>query len=45
MVITDQGSGPGDFILSRKAFGRMGDSKFDAKSLLALGVVDIEYKR
>ncbi|KAL8119476.1 hypothetical protein AgCh_016846 [Apium graveolens] len=45
VVITDQGSGPGDFILSRKAFGRMGESKSDAKSLLALGVVDIEYKR
>ncbi|KAK1364727.1 Beta-expansin [Heracleum sosnowskyi] len=45
VVITNQGSGPGDFILSRKAFARMGESKYDAASLLALGVVDIEYKR
>lgn len=46
MVITDQGSGPStDFILSQRAFGRMAQTTDAAASLLALGVVDIEYRR
>lgn len=46
VVITDQGSGPStDFILSRRAFGRMAQTTDAAASLLALGVVDIEYRR
>ena len=46
MVITDQGSGPStDFILSRRAFGRMAQTTDAAASLLNLGVVDIEYRR
>ncbi|KAI5594491.1 hypothetical protein BDE02_03G076800 [Populus trichocarpa] len=46
IVITDQGSsGNTDFILSRRAFGRMAQTTDAAASLLALGVVDIEYRR
>ncbi|GMJ00271.1 expansin-like B1 [Hibiscus trionum] len=46
VVITDSGSGPNtDFILSSRAFGRMAQTKDAAASLLALGVVDIEYRR
>lgn len=46
VVITDQGSGHNtDFILSRRAFGRMAQTTDAAASLLALGVVDIEYRR
>ncbi|KAK6251004.1 Expansin [Theobroma cacao] len=46
VVITDQGSGPNtDFILSRRAFGRMAQTTDAAASLLAQGVVDIEYRR
>ncbi|KAJ4728766.1 Expansin-like [Melia azedarach] len=46
VVITDSGSGPNtDFILSRRAFGRMAQTTDAAASLLALGVVDIEYRR
>ncbi|KAJ6695907.1 POLLEN ALLERGEN ORY S 1 putative-RELATED [Salix koriyanagi] len=46
IVVTDQGSsGNTDFILSRRAFSRMGQTTDAAASLLALGVVDIEYRR
>nr|AXQ39517.1 beta-expansin [Gossypium hirsutum] len=46
VVITDQGSSHDtDFILSQRAFGRMAQTKDAAASLLALGVVDIEYRR
>ncbi|XP_022736611.1 expansin-like B1 isoform X2 [Durio zibethinus] len=46
VVITDQGSGHNtDFILSKQAFGRMAQTTDAAASLLALGVVDIEYRR
>ncbi|KAJ8755257.1 hypothetical protein K2173_019055 [Erythroxylum novogranatense] len=46
VVITDQGSGPNtDFILSSRAFARMAQTKDAAASLLASGVVDIEYRR
>ncbi|CAK9173354.1 unnamed protein product [Ilex paraguariensis] len=46
VVITDHGaSDHTDFILSRRAFGRMAQTRDAAASLLALGVVDIEYKR
>jgi hypothetical protein len=46
IVITDQGSSDNtDFILSRRAFGRMAQTTDAAASLLALGVVDIEYRR
>ncbi|KAJ6706030.1 EXPANSIN-B3 [Salix purpurea] len=38
-------SGNTDFILSRRAFSRMGQTTDAAASLLALGVVDIEYRR
>lgn len=45
-MITDSGSGPNtDFILSRRAFGRMAQTKDAAAALLARGVVDIEYRR
>ncbi|CAA0810613.1 Expansin-like B1 [Striga hermonthica] len=45
-VITDQGaSDRTDFILSRRAFGRMAQNDDAASSLLALGVIDIEYRR
>ncbi|KAI7987147.1 Expansin-like B1 [Camellia lanceoleosa] len=46
VVITDNGSSDRtDFILSRKAFGEMAQTTDAASSLLALGVVDIEYRR
>ncbi|KAA8522103.1 hypothetical protein F0562_012583 [Nyssa sinensis] len=46
VVITDHGaSDRTDFILSRRAFGRMAQTTDAAASLLALGVVDIEYRR
>ncbi|XP_068649496.1 expansin-like B1 [Aristolochia californica] len=46
VVITDNGaSDRTDFILSRRAFGRMAQTNDSAASLLALGVVDIEYRR
>lgn len=45
-VVTDHGSSDRtDFILSRRAFGRMAQNADAAVSLLALGVVDIEYRR
>ncbi|KAK4388900.1 Expansin-like B1 [Sesamum angolense] len=45
-VITDHGSSDRtDFILSRRAFGRMAQNQDAAASLLALGIVDIEYRR
>ncbi|XP_019423137.1 PREDICTED: expansin-like B1 [Lupinus angustifolius] len=46
VVITDQGSSDNtDFILSQRAFGRMAQTTDAAASLLALGVVGIEYRR
>ncbi|KAJ7952634.1 Expansin-like [Quillaja saponaria] len=46
VVITDQGSSANtDFILSRRAFSRMAQTTDTATYLLALGVVDIEYRR
>ncbi|XP_057977417.1 expansin-like B1 [Malania oleifera] len=46
VVITDQGSSDHtDFILSRRAFSRMAQTTDAAASILALGVVDIEYRR
>lgn len=46
VVITDQGSSANtDFILSQRAFGGMALNTNAAASLLALGVVDIEYRR
>ncbi|WCJ20708.1 Expansin-like B1 [Euphorbia peplus] len=46
VVITDQGSSDNtDFILSRRAFGRMAQTTDAAASLLSLGIVDIEYRR
>lgn len=46
IVITDSGSGDRtDFILSRRAFGHMAQTTDAAASILALGVVDIEYRR
>ncbi|KAL6349224.1 hypothetical protein AAG906_033880 [Vitis piasezkii] len=46
VVITDHGSGDRtDFIMSKRAFGRMAQTTDAAASLLALGVVDIEYRR
>ncbi|XAR70592.1 hypothetical protein NMG60_11027497 [Bertholletia excelsa] len=46
VVITDQGaSDRTDFILSRRAFSHMAQTTDAAASLLALGVVDIEYRR
>ncbi|XP_059443978.1 expansin-like B1 [Corylus avellana] len=46
VVITDQGSSDRtDFILSKRAFGRMAQTTDAAASLLNLGVVDIEYRR
>ncbi|KAL8063455.1 hypothetical protein ABFX02_01G027100 [Erythranthe guttata] len=45
-VITDHGSSDNtDFILSRRAFRRMAQNEDAAASLLAFGVVDIEYRR
>ncbi|KAH7863694.1 hypothetical protein Vadar_020833 [Vaccinium darrowii] len=46
VVITDHGSSDRtDFILSRRAFSRIAQTTDAAASLLALGVVDIEYRR
>ncbi|KAJ0113204.1 hypothetical protein Patl1_01197 [Pistacia atlantica] len=46
IVITDSGSSDRtDFILSRRAFGRMAQTSDAAASILRLGVVDIEYRR
>ncbi|XP_057512635.1 expansin-like B1 [Actinidia eriantha] len=46
VVVTDHGSShQTDFILSRRAFARMAQTTYAATSLLALGVVDIEYRR
>uniref|UniRef100_A0A2P2PS19 Expansin-like B1 n=1 Tax=Rhizophora mucronata TaxID=61149 RepID=A0A2P2PS19_RHIMU len=46
VVITDQGSSANtDFILSRHAFVKMAQTSEAATSLLALGIVDIEYRR
>ncbi|PIA32578.1 hypothetical protein AQUCO_04400046v1 [Aquilegia coerulea] len=46
VVITDSGSGDNtDFILSRRAYAKMSQTTYAAASLLALGVVDIEYRR
>lgn len=45
-VITDSGSSDGtDFILSQRAYSRMARTTEAAASLLALGVVDIQYRR
>lgn len=45
-MVTDQGSSHDtDFILSRQAFGRMAQNADAAASLLALGVIDVEYRR
>lgn len=46
IVITDSGSGHNtDFILSRRAFGHMAQTTDAAANILALGEVDIEYRR
>ncbi|EXC26724.1 Expansin-like protein [Morus notabilis] len=46
IVITDHGSSDRtDFILSRRAFGRMAQTSDAAASLFSLGAVDIEYRR
>lgn len=46
VVITDNGaSDRTDFVLSRRAFGRMAQTTDAAASLLAQGVVDIDYRR
>ncbi|XXG66610.1 hypothetical protein AAC387_Pa06g0147 [Persea americana] len=46
VVVTDHGSSDRtDFILSRRAFGKMAQTNASAASLLAFGVVDIEYRR
>ena len=46
VVITDQGSSDKtDFILSQRAFGGMAQNTDAAGYLLALGIVDIEYRR
>lgn len=46
VVITDSGSSHNtDFILSRRAFSQMAQNTDAATSLLALGIVDIEYRR
>ncbi|KAF8412515.1 hypothetical protein HHK36_000483 [Tetracentron sinense] len=46
VVITDQGSSDRtDFILSKRAFSRMAQTTDSAASLLALGVVDVQYRR
>ncbi|OIV94652.1 hypothetical protein TanjilG_25876 [Lupinus angustifolius] len=45
VVITDQGSSDNtDFILSKHAFGRTAQTADATASLLALGVVDIQYR-
>ncbi|XP_059640051.1 expansin-like B1 [Cornus florida] len=46
VVITDHGSSDStDFILSRRAFARMAQTTDAAATLLALGVIDIEFRR
>ncbi|XP_047306684.1 expansin-like B1 [Impatiens glandulifera] len=46
VAITDHGySGNADFILSRKAFRRMAANKHSAESILAFGIVNVEYRR
>ncbi|XP_076926786.1 expansin-like B1 isoform X1 [Bidens hawaiensis] len=46
VVITDQGSSDRtDFIMSKKAFRKMGQNEYAASSLLSQGIVDIEYRR
>ncbi|KAL5724324.1 Expansin-like B1 [Ranunculus cassubicifolius] len=46
VVITDSGSGHNtDFILSRRAYTKLAQTTDSASSLLALGGVDIEYRR
>ncbi|XP_039145972.1 expansin-like B1 [Dioscorea cayenensis subsp. rotundata] len=46
IVITDSGSSSDtDFILSQKAFSKMGQTADAGASLLSLGAVDIEYQR
>ncbi|XP_057487505.1 expansin-like B1 [Actinidia eriantha] len=46
VVVTDHGSSDRtDFILSRRAFAQMAQTTDASASLLALGVVDIEYRR
>ena len=46
MVVTDHGSSDRtDFILSRRAFAQMAQTTDASATLLARGVVDIEYRR
>ncbi|KAF7137534.1 hypothetical protein RHSIM_Rhsim07G0121300 [Rhododendron simsii] len=46
VVVTDHGSSDRtDFVMSRRAFTRIAQTTDAAASLLALGVVDIEYRR
>lgn len=46
VVITDHGSSDGtDFILSQRAYTRMAHNADAAASLMALGIVDIKYRR
>ncbi|KAM7254272.1 hypothetical protein ACFE04_031954 [Oxalis oulophora] len=46
VAITDSGSSDNtDFIMSQRAFSKMAQTTDSAQSLLALGVLDIEYKR
>lgn len=46
VVITDHGaSDNADFILSQHAFVKLGRSARDGAALLALGVVDVDYRR
>ncbi|KAI5655843.1 hypothetical protein M9H77_33030 [Catharanthus roseus] len=46
VVITDSGSSHNtDFILSQRAFSRMAQNADAAASLMATGIVDIEYRR
>lgn len=46
VVITDHGSSDhADFILSQRAFSDMAQNTDTAASLMALGIVDVEYKR
>ncbi|XP_042386482.1 expansin-like B1 [Zingiber officinale] len=46
VVITDHGASDGaDFILSMHAFANLGQSAYAGTLLVALGVVDVEYRR
>ncbi|KAM7530939.1 hypothetical protein LguiB_034349 [Lonicera macranthoides] len=46
VVITDHGSGDRTgFILSRRAFRKLAQTTNAASSLLALGVIDVQYRR